>query len=157
MLQEIGRQTQRDDASPLWGAVTVSRFAPTRLDPKGPPVADPRIDTREPDEPTRPSDRRLLPTLVVIFALLNAADLISTFVGLHIGLREGNPLMGALLARYGFIALILYKAVVVGAVAIGVRMLRAFRVSIANITIVICDLLVLFVVIANVTQYVIRP
>jgi hypothetical protein len=94
--------------------------------------------------------------LVAMFALLNTADLITTFIGIHNGLREGNPLMSALLVKYGFIALVFYKAVVVAAVALGVRMLRTFRVSVANVTIVICDLLVLLVVFANLAQYYLR-
>lgn len=94
-----------------------------------------------------------LPWLVGLFALLNAADLASTFVGLHNGMHEGNPLMAALLVRFGFIALIAYKALVVLAVAAGVRLLRAFRLSVAHVTIWICNGLVFTVVLLNVVQY----
>jgi hypothetical protein len=105
-----------------------------------------------PAAPSRAA-RTYLPALVVLFALLNAADLVSTFVGLRTGMHEGNPLMSALLARYGFVALIAYKAVVVGAVALGVRLLRAYRLSIAHATIWICNTLVFAVVVLNVAQY----
>lgn len=94
-----------------------------------------------------------LPALVVLFTLLNAADLVSTFIGLRTGMHEGNPLMGALLAHYGFVALVGYKAMVVGAVALGVRLLRAYRLSIAHVTIWICNTLVFAVVVLNVAQY----
>jgi len=155
MIQEIRHDAQGKRRPSLWAPVPTSKFAPPRLDPKGPPAAEPRLATREPSSPS-PRARRYLPTLVVVFALLNAADLITTFIGLHSGLREGNPLMSALLVRYGFIALVIYKVVVVAAVALGVRMLGSFRVSVANVTIVICDLLVLLVVFANVAQYYLR-
>jgi Domain of unknown function (DUF5658) len=94
-----------------------------------------------------------LPWLVGLFALLNAADLASTFVGLHNGMHEGNPLMATLLVRFGFIALIAYKALVVLAVAAGIRLLRSFRLSIAHVTIWICNGLVFAVVLLNVVQY----
>jgi CDP-diglyceride synthetase len=94
-----------------------------------------------------------LPWLVALFAFLNAADLFSTFVGLQNGLHEGNPLMASLLTRYGFIALIVYKALVVLAVALGVRVLRSFRLSVAHVTIWICNILVFTVVLLNILQY----
>jgi hypothetical protein len=94
-----------------------------------------------------------LPILVALFALLNAADLVSTLMGLRTGMHEGNPLMSALLAHYGFMALVGYKAVVVGAVALGVRLLRTYRLSIAHATIWICNTLVFVVVVLNVAQY----
>jgi hypothetical protein len=100
----------------------------------------------------RPSGR-LLPLWVGLFALLNFADLLSTFLGLHNGMREGNPLMSALLIRYGFGALILYKILVICAVAGGVYILRRFHSSIANVTIWICNLLVAAVVALNIAQY----
>ncbi len=155
MIQEIRHDAQGKRTPSLWAPVPTSRFAPSRLNPKRPPAVEPHIATREPSAPS-PRAGRYLPALVAVFALLNAADLITTFIGLQNGLREGNPLMSALLVKYGFIALVIYKAVVIAAVALGVGMLRAFRVSVANVTIVLCDLLVLLVVFANVAQYYLR-
>ena len=95
----------------------------------------------------------LLPLLVAVFAMLNAGDLASTFIGLASGMREGNPLMNMLLSHYGFGALILYKVVVIVAVGAGVLFLRAFHRHVAHITIWVCDLLVLGVVVSNLMQF----
>jgi len=96
---------------------------------------------------------RYLMALVVLFAVLNAADLLSTYVGLRHGLHEGNPLMNGLLERFGFGALIAYKVVVIWAVAAGVRLLQSFRYSVARATIWTCNVLVFGVVLLNVVQY----
>jgi hypothetical protein len=96
---------------------------------------------------------RFLPLWLGIFALLNLGDVLSTYIGLHNGMREGNPLMGALLAQYGFIALIGYKLLVVLVVTGGVLLLRSFHASVARVTIGICNVLVLLVVTLNVIQY----
>lgn len=126
------------------------------------PARRPFVVGRAPaHERTRPAVRAhthlgLLPLLLAIFVLLNAGDLISTYVGLQSGLREGNPLMGSLLMHYGFVALVAYKVLVVAAVSIGVLMLRRFHRGIARATVWICDALVLFVVILNVLQYAAR-
>lgn len=152
MIREIALDPQQSDTRPLWalqpmpksvsrhatGAFVVARVSKTAVRQ---PANNERIVAR------------LLIAAIVLFALLNAADLLSTFIGLHNGMREGNPLMSALLHTYGFGALVLYKVIVVVAVALGVRMLRHFRVSVASLTIAICNVLVLLVVIANVTQY----
>ncbi len=95
-----------------------------------------------------------LPQLLALFAVLNVGDLVSTFIGLEGGMREGNPLMNALLMHYGFGALIFYKVLVIVAVTAGVYVLRAFHKSIANITIWVCNALVFGVVVMNVVQYV---
>ena len=114
-----------------------------------------------PDRAAQPAARSrahlgLLPLWLALFALLNAGDLISTYMGLHGGLREGNPLMGSLLLHYGFVALIVYKVLVVAAVTIGVLLLRRFHRGIAGATVWICNALVLAVVVLNVLQYVAR-
>jgi hypothetical protein len=96
---------------------------------------------------------RLIPIWLGLFAVLNLGDVISTWVGLHSGMREGNPLMSTLLAHYGFAALIVYKLLVVLAVVGGVLLLRSFQLSVARVTITICNVLVLLVVMLNVTQY----
>lgn len=98
----------------------------------------------------------LLPAWMALFALLNAGDLISTYIGLHGGLREGNPLMDGLLMHYGFAALIVYKMLVVAVVGLGVVMLRRFHRGIASATIWICNALVLAVVLLNVLQFAAR-
>lgn len=96
----------------------------------------------------------VLPVLIAVFAVLNAGDLASTFLGLQNGMREGNPLMGALLSSYGFGALILYKIMVIVAVGVGVLFLRFFHRRVAHVTIWVCNLLVLGVVISNLMQFV---
>src|SRR5262245_19171663 len=96
---------------------------------------------------------RYLLALVALFAVLNAADLLSTYVGLRHGLHEGNPLMSKLLEQFGFGALIIYKVVVIWAVAAGVRLLQTFRYSVARATIWTCNALVFGVVLLNLVQY----
>lgn len=93
---------------------------------------------------------------LTLFALLNVGDLVSTYAGLHSGMREGNPLMSTLLLSYGFGALIGYKIVVVCAVAVGIYILRGFSKGIASTTIWICNALVCAVVIVNLTQFTVR-
>lgn len=117
-----------------------------------PPIWPKTTPQPQPGAPTRVSGRYLI-TLVALFALLNAMDLLSTFVGLRHGLHEGNPLMSGLLDRFGFGALIAYKAVVVWAVGLGIRLLHTFHLGLAWATIWICNALVFGVVVLNVTQY----
>jgi uncharacterized integral membrane protein len=95
----------------------------------------------------------LLPLLVIVFAVLNVGDLASTYVGLASGMREGNPLMSVLLANFGFGALILYKMLVIVAVAAGVLFLSIVHRRVAHATIWICNLLVLGVVVSNIVQF----
>lgn len=102
----------------------------------------------------RGTGARWLPELLALFAVLNIGDLVSTFIGLQGGMREGNPLMNALLTHYGFGALIFYKVLVIVAVTAGIYVLRAFHTKIATLTIWVCNALVLGVVIMNVVQYV---
>jgi hypothetical protein len=96
---------------------------------------------------------RLIPLWLGFFALLNLGDILSTWAGLHSGMREGNPLMSTLLTHYGFAALIGYKLLVVLAVTAGVLLLRSFQLLVARVTIVVCNLLVLLVVALNLVQY----
>jgi hypothetical protein len=100
--------------------------------------------------------RRTSPALLiwlVVFVVLNIGDLISTYLALDIGFREGNPLMSALLTRYGFLALIVYKVGVVLVVGIGVALLRRFHPRLALITLIVCNILVLAAVSLNVLQF----
>ncbi len=98
---------------------------------------------------------RLIPVWLVVFALLNVGDVLSTYMGLQSGMREGNPLMSLLLAHYGFVSLIGYKLLVVLAVSGGVLLLRSFQLSVARVTIGICNVLVLLVVLLNLAQWMI--
>lgn len=110
-------------------------------------------------ESTHVGERRAimlpLPLLLLIglFVLLNVGDLLSTYLALGIGMREGNPLMSALLARFGFGALIGYKLMVIAVVGIGVVALRQTHPRLARITIIACDALVLLAVLLNVIQF----
>ncbi len=91
--------------------------------------------------------------LIGLFAALNIGDLVSTWVDLHAGLREGNPFMNMLLAQHGFGALIAYKALVVMIVGLVMISLWPARPRLVALTLAICNLLVLVAVAANVLQY----
>jgi hypothetical protein len=97
------------------------------------------------------SPRSLL--LLGMFATLNVGDLVSTWVDLHAGLREGNPFMNMLLAQHGFGALILYKILVVVVVSAITGALWAARPRLVGMTLLVCDLLVFAAVTANVLQF----
>ncbi|HEY7351024.1 MAG TPA: DUF5658 family protein [Ktedonobacterales bacterium] len=93
------------------------------------------------------------PFWLAFFAVLNAFDLITTYVDLQAGMREGNPLMRALLDQAGFSALIVYKALMILAVSAGILILsRSYR-GLARLALVICNVLVLVVVLSNFIQY----
>jgi uncharacterized protein DUF5658 len=102
---------------------------------------------------TRRNATALAQVGVALFIVLNAADLLSTYLALGIGLREGNPLMSALLARYGFIALIAYKLVVITIVCGGVLLLRRAHPRMAGVTLAACNVVVLAAVALNVVQF----
>ena len=91
--------------------------------------------------------------LLGLFVLLNIGDLVSTYVALGIGMREGNPLMSTLLAHYGFAALIVYKTAVVTVVGGGVLLLQHFHPRLAHVTLWVCNALVLAAVVLNLLQY----
>jgi hypothetical protein len=106
-------------------------------------------------ETTQTPTQHAAPSLafwIALFCLLNAGDLLSTYLALGIGMREGNPLMSTLLAHFGFAALIVYKLLVVGVVGVGVVALRRFHPRLARITIVVCNALVFLAVSLNVLQ-----
>lgn len=92
-------------------------------------------------------------TLVAVFAILNAGDLISTWIDLHAGLREGNPLMSSLLQQYGFGALIFYKIFVVALVGGITISLFPIRPRMVSVTLFFCDLLVFAAILINVMQF----
>ncbi len=101
-------------------------------------------------------ERRISPALIawlVVFVLLNIGDLVSTYLALDIGFHEGNPLMSALLVRYGFSALIVYKLGVVLVVGLGVTLLRRFHPRLALVTLIVCNVLVFAAVALNVLQF----
>ncbi|MBF6591639.1 MAG: hypothetical protein IVW57_14095 [Ktedonobacterales bacterium] len=91
---------------------------------------------------------------LAVYIVLNIGDLITTNLGLHSGLREGNPLMRALLGQFGFGSLIGYKLLVVAAVLVGIHMLSRRYARLATITLIICNVLVGLAVLLNIVQYV---
>lgn len=91
--------------------------------------------------------------LIALFAALNAGDLLSTWVDLHAGLREGNPFMSILLDQHGFGALIFYKVLVVAIVALVMGTLWDSRPRLVSGTLVLCNVLVLVAVASNIVQY----
>ena len=90
---------------------------------------------------------------LALFLVLNVFDLLTTYIDLQAGLREGNPLMRILLQQEGFGALVFYKALMVLVVSAGVLLLHRGYPKLAQITLGICNALVLAVVISNVIQY----
>src|SRR5262249_9970655 len=95
----------------------------------------------------------LLVASLILYAAVNLADLLSTYIGLQHGLREGNPLMGHLLAMHGFIAVVAYKTLVVAVVSVGVLALRKSYPRVAHLTVVACNVLVASAVLLNVLQF----
>lgn len=100
---------------------------------------------------TSVSPRSLI--LVGMFAALNVGDLLSTWIDLRAGLREGNPFMSMLLTQHGFGALICYKLIVVGLVGAITVALWGVRPRLVGLTLLICDLLVFAAVTINVLQF----
>lgn len=99
--------------------------------------------------------RRTTPALagwLGLFVVLNIGDLVSTYVALGLNMREGNPLMSTLLQQFGFKALIAYKLAVVLTVGLGVLLLRRYHPRLAQITLYVCNALVLVAVLLNVVQ-----
>jgi hypothetical protein len=94
-----------------------------------------------------------LAMLLVLFALLNAGDLLTTYLGLAHGLNEGNPLMNELLAHYGFGALIADKLLVITAVTSGSLLLHKLNWRIAHAIALVCNTLILLVVLSNIVQF----
>lgn len=99
--------------------------------------------------------QRFLPgsLLLGLFATLNGGDLVSTWIDLRAGLREGNPFMSFLLAQHGFAALIFYKILVVGIVGVVMGSLWPVHPRLVGITLVICNVLVFGAVAINVMQF----
>jgi hypothetical protein len=91
--------------------------------------------------------------LLVVFALLNGCDLLTTYLDLQTGLREGNPLMQHLLTSSGFGGLIAYKALMVLVVSCGIAALSRGYPTLARVTLWLCNGLVLLVVLSNLVQY----
>jgi hypothetical protein len=91
--------------------------------------------------------------LIGLFAALNGGDLVSTWLDLHEGLREGNPFMSLLLVQHGFGALIVYKVMVVALVAIITIVLWSVRPRLVQVTLGICNFLVLGAVALNILQF----
>src|SRR5690348_8141064 len=89
------------------------------------------------------------PFWLALFAVLNGCDLITTYVDLQAGMREGNPLMRALLNQEGFSALIFYKVLMVLVVTAGILALSRSYPVLARAALAVCNLLVLVVVLSN--------
>jgi hypothetical protein len=116
---------------------------------------EPRGVARSATRALRPRGRALTPLLafwLVVYTLLNVGDLMSTYAGLHAGLREANPLMSGLLAQNGFGALVAYKLVVIFAVVGGAAVLHRMHPRAAHITVGVCNTLVCSAVALNVWQ-----
>jgi len=90
---------------------------------------------------------------LMLFALLNGCDLITTYIDLHAGMREGNPLMRALLDQDGFSALIFYKVLMVLVVSAGILTLNRRYPVLARTVLIVCNAVVLAVVLSNFLQY----
>jgi hypothetical protein len=90
---------------------------------------------------------------LVVFAVLNTFDLITTYVDLQAGMREGNPLMRALLYQNGFSALIIYKVLMVFVVSAGILILNRTYPVLARGALAVCNGLVFLVVLSNFIQY----
>jgi hypothetical protein len=91
--------------------------------------------------------------LMGLFAALNVGDLVSTWIDLHAGLHEGNPLMSQLLGSYGFGALIVYKIFVVSLVSGITLVLWSVRPRMVGMTLLACDVLVFGAIAVNVMQF----
>lgn len=91
--------------------------------------------------------------LLGTFAALNVGDLLSTWLDLHAGLREGNPFMSMLLMQHGFGALIAYKALVIVIVGVITASLWDERPRLVGVTLIACDVLVFCAVAVNVVQF----
>ncbi len=91
--------------------------------------------------------------LLGMFAALNIGDLVSTWLDLHAGLREGNPFMSMLLAQHGFGALICYKVLVVSVVGVITALLWNARPRLVGVTLLVCDLLVFAAITINILQF----
>ncbi len=88
-----------------------------------------------------------------VFALLNGCDLVTTYVDLQAGMREGNPLMRTLLYQNGFSALIIYKVLMVLVVSAGILILNRNYPLLARGALAVCNGLVFVVVLSNFIQY----
>jgi hypothetical protein len=91
--------------------------------------------------------------LLGLFAALNGGDLLSTWIDLRAGLREGNPFMSMLLQQHGFAALIAYKLVVIGVVTLITAALWPERPRLVGYTLLVCDFLVFCAIAINVLQF----
>lgn len=133
----------------------VMRIEPGAINPTASALADHRTEWAERRVARVPGGRgRLLLALGLIgYALLNLGDLVTTGIGLTMGLHEGNPLMNRLLAAYGFDALVVYKVLVVVLVTLGITYLMRQHQRVAAATLVLCSLLVGFAVVSNLAQF----
>jgi hypothetical protein len=156
MISGRNNAARRDDQYHGWGRDEIAhlpaipRWAQTR-------PLDQALSARAARE--RAVWRAMSPALagwLVVYALLNVGDLVSTYLGLAAGLHEANPLMSGLLTRFGFGALIAYKLVVIVAVVAGAMALFRMHPRAAYLTVHVCNVLVFAAVALNVLQMFIR-
>jgi Domain of unknown function (DUF5658) len=91
--------------------------------------------------------------LLALFAALNIGDLVSTWIDLQAGLREGNPFMNFLLQEHGFGALIAYKILVILLVGVVTALMWQVRPRLVGYTLIACDFLVFCAITINVLQF----
>ncbi len=91
---------------------------------------------------------------MALYLVFNLGDLFSTYMGLRHGLKEGNPLMNAMLTWNGFSAVIDYKLIVTLSVLAGLWLLSGWNIRAARAAMLICNCMVALVVALNLAQYV---
>ncbi|WP_433627989.1 DUF5658 family protein [Halomicrococcus sp. NG-SE-24] len=67
------------------------------------------------------------PPLLLAVLVVMAGDVVTTGVGLHLGLDEGNPVVATLLAHLGIAGLVLVKAVTAGLLVVLPTLTRRSR------------------------------
>lgn len=91
---------------------------------------------------------------MALYLVFNLGDLLSTYLGLRHGLKEGNPLMNAMLTWNGFTAVIDYKLIVTLSVLAGLWLVSGWNIRAARAALLICNCMVALVVALNLAQYV---
>lgn len=68
----------------------------------------------------------LAAVLVVVLAVMNAFDVIATYIALARGVEEANPISRFIIDSYGFSGLIAVKSVFVGVLALTVKHIKGY-------------------------------
>lgn len=85
--------------------------------------------------------KRFQSRALLLFALLNVFDILTTWYDLHLGAHEGNPLAAYILLWAGFGGLILFKLLLVLVVSGGVFLLvrlKAYRTAQFILIVALC-------------------